>query len=111
MYGRKRFLPDIKSSNRNIKAQAERIAINSPIQGTASDIIKLAMVGIQKEIEKRKLQSKMILQVHDELIFEVPEEELKEMKEVVKEGMEHVTQLKVPLTVDMGFGVNWFDLK
>ena len=111
MYGRKRFLPDIHSNNRTIKANAERMAINSPIQGTASDIIKCAMINIDGEIQKRGLKSKMLLQVHDELIFDVPESELNEMKTLVKEGMENVVDLKVPLKVDPAFGVNWFDLK
>ncbi|MBC7713002.1 MAG: DNA polymerase I, partial [Rhizobacter sp.] len=110
-HGRKRFLPDIHSQNRTIKAQAERMAINSPIQGTAADIIKLAMIKIDQEITERKLKSKMLLQVHDELIFEVEEEELAVMKEIVREGMETVVDLRVPLKVDMGIGINWYDLK
>ncbi|WP_412470401.1 MULTISPECIES: DNA polymerase I [unclassified Halobacteriovorax] len=111
MYGRKRFLPDIHSNNRTIKANAERMAINSPIQGTAADIIKCAMINIDAEMKKRGLKSKMILQVHDELIFDVLESELEEMKTLVKEGMENVVELKVPLKVDPAFGVNWYDLK
>jgi DNA polymerase-1 len=111
LHGRKRFLPDIYSQNRTIKAQAERMAINSPIQGTAADIIKLAMIHIDAEMEKRQLKSKMLLQVHDELIFEVEEEEIDIMKELVKRGMETVVDLRVPLKVEMGFGVNWYDLK
>ena len=110
-HGRKRFLPDIYSQNRTIKAQAERMAINSPIQGTAADIIKLAMIHIYAEIETRSLKSKMLLQVHDELIFEVVEEEIDVMKELVQRGMETVVNLRVPLKVDMGIGVNWYDLK
>ncbi|MDO9182093.1 MAG: DNA polymerase I [Bacteriovorax sp.] len=110
-HGRKRFLPDIYSQNRTIKAQAERMAINSPIQGTAADIIKLAMIKIDHELEVRHLKSKMLLQVHDELIFEVEEEELSLMKEIVREGMENVVALSVPLKVEMGIGINWYDLK
>lgn len=110
-HGRKRFLPDIHSQNRTIKAQAERMAINSPIQGTAADIIKLAMIKIDNEITLRKFKSKMLLQVHDELIFEVEEDELVDMKEIVREGMENVVDLKVKLQVDMGAGINWYDLK
>ncbi|ATH06635.1 DNA polymerase I [Halobacteriovorax marinus] len=109
--GRKRYLSDIHSTNRTIKANAERVAINSPIQGTAADIIKLAMINIQKVLDDKKLKSKMILQVHDELIFEVVESELEEMKTILKDGMEKVVSLSVPLDVDMGVGVNWFDLK
>lgn len=111
MYGRKRFLPDIHSNNRTVKANAERMAINSPIQGTAADIIKCAMINIHEEIQKRGLKSKMLLQVHDELIFDVPENELNEMKTLVKEGMENVVKLKVPLKVEPSLGVNWYDLK
>jgi len=111
MYGRKRFLPDINSNNRTIKANAERMAINSPIQGTAADIIKKAMINIQEVIVEKGLKTKMLLQVHDELIFEVPENEIDTMKVVVKEGMENVVSLSVPLSVDMGIGANWFDLK
>lgn len=110
-HGRKRFLPEIFSQNRTIKAQAERMAINSPIQGTAADIIKLAMIKIDAELRERNLKSRMLLQVHDELIFEVEEEEIDAMKELVRRGMETIVQLKVPLKVDMGLGVNWYDLK
>jgi DNA polymerase-1 len=110
-HGRKRFLPDIHSQNRTIKAQAERMAINSPIQGTAADIIKLAMIRIDQELKNRDFKSKMLLQVHDELIFEVEESELSVMKEIVRECMETVVDLKVPLKVDMGIGINWYDLK
>jgi DNA polymerase-1 len=111
LYGRKRFLPDIHSQNRTIKAQAERMAINSPIQGTAADIIKLAMINIDKVMTEKNLKSKMLLQVHDELIFEVEEDELEVMKEIVRDGMENVVDLRVPLKVDMGIGINWYDLK
>ena len=111
MFHRKRFLPNINSTNRTIKSQAERVAINSPIQGTAADIIKKAMIDIFTEMKTQGLQSKMILQVHDELIFDVVESELEQMKKIVQEKMENVVKLKVPLTVDMGIGVNWYDLK
>lgn len=111
LHGRKRFLPDIHSQNRTIKAQAERMAINSPIQGTAADIIKLAMIKIDQELTERGLKSKMLLQVHDELIFEVEEEELAQIQELVRRGMENVVELRVPLKVDMGIGINWYDLK
>ncbi|GAB4009483.1 MAG: DNA polymerase I [Bdellovibrio sp.] len=110
-HGRKRFLADIHSQNRTMKAMAERVAINSPIQGTAADIIKLAMVKIEKAMNEKKLQSQMLLQVHDELIFEVVENEIDIVKSLVRDGMENVVELKVPLKVDMGMGDNWFDLK
>ena len=111
LFGRKRNLPDIKSTNRQIKAMAERVAINSPIQGTAADIIKLAMINIQRVLKERKLQSKMILQVHDELIFDVVPSELEEMKVLVREHMEGAVSLSVALKVEMGTGNNWYDLK
>ena len=111
MFGRRRILPDIKSTNRQVKAMAERVAINSPIQGTAADIIKLAMINIQDIIEQRGLSSRMILQVHDELIFDVVPDELEEMKAFVVEYMEGAVKLSVPLKVDVGTGQNWYDLK
>jgi len=111
LFGRKRFLPDINSKNRTIKSMAERVAINSPIQGTAADIIKVAMINIDKSLIEKKLKSKMILQVHDELIFEVPDDEVNQMKELIKDKMENVVELKVPLTVDVGVGQDWFMLK
>ncbi|MCO4792520.1 MAG: DNA polymerase I [Bacteriovoracaceae bacterium] len=111
LFGRKRFLPDIHSKNRTIKANAERISVNSPIQGTAADIIKMAMIKIQADLDENKLKTKMILQVHDELIFEVPDNEIDQVSKIVREGMENVVELKVPLAVDMGIGSNWYDLK
>ena len=111
LFGRKRNLPDIKSTNRQIKAMAERVAINSPIQGTAADIIKLAMINIYRLLNERKLKSTMILQVHDELIFDVVPEELEEMKVLVQEQMEGAVSLSVQLKVEMGIGDNWYDLK
>jgi DNA polymerase I len=110
-HGRKRLLPDIHSQNRTIKSQAERMAVNSPIQGTAADIIKIAMIKIDKTLKEQQLASKMLLQVHDELIFEVPEDEIEKMRCIVKEAMEGVVELRVPLNIDMGTGANWFDLK
>ena len=111
LFGRKRVLPDIKSTNRQVKAMAERVAINSPIQGTAADIIKLAMINIQDLLYQRNLSSRMILQVHDELIFDVVPEELEVMKVLVTEQMEGAVNLSVPLRVHMGVGNNWYDLK
>lgn len=111
LFGRKRTLPNIHSTNRQVKAMAERIAINSPIQGTAADIIKLAMINIQKAMKEKNLKSKMILQVHDELIFDVDPSELEEMKNLVRFHMENAVNLSVPLKVEMGTGDNWFDLK
>ncbi|HAZ11652.1 MAG: DNA polymerase I [Bdellovibrionales bacterium GWA2_49_15] len=111
LHGRKRFLPEIKSTNRMIKSQAERVAINSPIQGTAADIIKLAMIRIDDELRLHHLKTRMLLQVHDELIFEVPASELEQVKSLVKNAMETAVTLRVPLTVDLGVGLNWQDLE
>lgn len=111
MMGRKRQIPDINSTNRQVKSAAERMAINSPIQGTAADIIKLAMLRIHDEMYEKQTESKMLLQVHDELIFEVPKKEIKLMEELVRRNMENIVKLKVPLTVEMATGTNWYDLK
>ena len=109
VFGRKRNLPDINSRNGVVRGMAERNAINAPIQGTAADIIKMAMVVIQKELIQQGLQSKMILQVHDELNFDVVKSELEQVKEIVKTGMENACKLSVPLSVDMGVGANWHE--
>jgi DNA polymerase I len=111
LFGRKRNLPDIKSTNRQIKAMAERMAINSPIQGTAADIIKLAMINIYQYLQQHQLKSRMILQVHDELIFDVYPQELELMQQLVRDKMEGAVSLSVPLKVEMGQGMNWYDLK
>lgn len=111
LMGRKRIIKDINSTNRQMKSMAERMAINSPIQGTASDIIKKAMIEIDQELQKRQLSSKMILQVHDELIFEVPDSEVDEMEKLVRDKMESVVTLKVPLKVDVNIANNWYELK
>lgn len=107
--GRKRFLKDINSRNGVVRGFAERNAINAPIQGSAADIIKLAMIEVYKELSKKKLKTKMILQVHDELVFDVYKPELDEVKALVQEKMEQAVKLSVPLTVDMGTGVNWLE--
>lgn len=109
IFGRSRKLDDINSRNQVVRGVAERNAINAPIQGSAADIIKIAMVNIFNEISKRKLKSKMLLQVHDELNFDVPREELNEMKSLVKECMESACKLNVPLIADMGEGQNWLE--
>jgi DNA polymerase-1 len=109
LMNRKRYLPDLNSKNRQAREAAERIAINSPVQGSAADLIKLAMINLDREIKQRKLKSRMILQVHDELVFECLLEEEEEMRELVRREMEEVMPLKVPLTVDMGWGENWND--
>jgi DNA polymerase I len=107
LMNRKRYLPDLKSQNRQVRESAERIAINSPVQGSAADLIKLAMIQLAIKIREKKLKSRMILQVHDELVFECPQEEKQEIQALVKKEMEEVIPLKVPLVVDMGWGGDW----
>lgn len=105
--GRERLIPEIQSKNGQIRVAAERLAVNTPFQGTAADLIKMAMLKIAYRLEKEKLKSRMILQIHDELIFEAPDEELASLEIVVKEEMQGVMQLKVPLIVDVAIGKNW----
>lgn len=107
LLGRRRFLPTIRSENRGLRAQAERMAKNTPIQGTAADIMKVAMVRVARALEEQGLQSRMILTVHDELVFEVPEYEEKSVGELVREAMENAVKLDVPLVVELGWGANW----
>ncbi len=106
---RRRYIPEINSPNKSIREFAERIAINTPVQGSAADLIKVAMINIDSEMLKRTLSTKMILQVHDELVFEVPADELEEIKNLVKEKMEQVVPLKVPIKVEIKTGKNWFE--
>ena len=107
--GRKRFLNDINSRNGMIRSSAERNAINTPVQGSAADIIKLSMINIADELKNNSLKSKLILQVHDELVFDVPLEEVDLTKKIIIEKMENAYKLKVPLTVDLGVGNNWLE--
>jgi DNA polymerase-1 len=107
--GRRRYLPDIQSRNSVVRGMAERNAINAPIQGSAADIIKLAMIRIHEEFMRRNLQSQMILQVHDELIFDVMKTEEDEVRNLVLECMENVISLRIPLTVEWGTGENWLE--
>ena len=108
---RRRYVKDIKSSNFNLRSFAERIAMNTPIQGTAADIIKLAMVNMDKAIKEKKLESRMLLQVHDELVFEVPPHELELMKALVPAVMESAMKLDVPLRADVSIGETWYEAK
>jgi DNA polymerase-1 len=109
LLGRKRFLPDINSQNSIVRGFAERNAINAPIQGTAADIIKIAMVRIQNRLEKENLQAQMTMQVHDELNFTVPKNELEALQKAVIEEMENAIKLQVPLIADCGVGANWLE--
>jgi DNA polymerase-1 len=107
LMNRRRYLPDIKNANRNVRQFAERIAINAPIQGTAADLIKVAMIRIHRRLIQEKRKTKLILQIHDELVFEVPEAEMEAVQGMVKEEMEGVMKLVIPLKVEMGVGKNW----
>jgi DNA polymerase I len=108
--GRRRFLPEINSANRMVREAAERMAINAPVQGSSADIIKIAMINLHREMEKRNLKSKMLLQIHDELLFEVPEGEVEEMKSLVSEFMPHAFELRVPVKIDIKLGKNWAEM-
>ncbi|MDH5201858.1 MAG: DNA polymerase I [Nitrospirota bacterium] len=107
LFGRRRAIPELKNQNATIRQQGERLAINSPIQGTAADIIKIAMINIRKRFQEKGLKTRMILQVHDELLFEIPAQELEIVKDIVKKEMEGVTALSVPVRVDINYGKNW----
>ncbi|MGO9776879.1 MAG: DNA polymerase I [Terracidiphilus sp.] len=111
LFGRIRPIPDIESRNPNQRGFAERTAINTPLQGTAADLIKLAMISIDRKLTERKLKSRMVLQVHDELLFEVPANESAEVEELVRKEMEGVVKLNVPLIADLKSGPNWRDMK
>ncbi|MBA7666000.1 DNA polymerase I [subsurface metagenome] len=111
LLGRRRAIPEINSSNRQIREGAERMAINMPVQGTSADIIKVAMINLYREMNKRQMKSKMLLQVHDELIFEVPEEEREEMCQLVPEIMSTALEISVPLKVDIKTGNNWGEME
>nr|WP_255302949.1 DNA polymerase [Moorella thermoacetica] len=111
LLGRRRYLPDLFSSNRNVRSFGERTAMNTPIQGTAADIIKMAMVKIFRLLEAQYPAARMILQVHDELIFDVPDDDLPAVAGLVKDTMEHTLELQVPLQVDLKAGPNWYDLE
>ena len=107
--GRRRYLRDINSNNQTVRGYAERNAINAPIQGSAADIIKVAMINIHAEMNKRKMKSRLLLQVHDELVFDAHKDELEELKELVKDKMVGAVDLEVPMVVDMGVGKNWLE--
>jgi DNA polymerase I len=111
LFGRTRPIPDINSKNANMRGFAERTATNTPLQGTAADLIKLAMIRLQDELRERRLKSRMTLQVHDELVFEVPLDEVDTMRKLVCDKMENVYELKVPIVADVGVGKNWRDLE
>jgi DNA polymerase-1 len=106
---RRRYLPEVHSKNANLRSNAERQAINMPIQGTAADMIKLAMIKIHVDMEKKNLQSKMLLQVHDELVFEVARKEENVLRDLVEGDMKNALKLSVPIEVEIGTGKNWLE--
>ena len=109
LFGRRRALPELASSNFQVRASGERMARNTPIQGTAADIIKLAMVHVWQRLQFLVPQARLLLQVHDELIVEAPEEEIDEVKRILKEEMENVVHYSVPLTTEVGVGKTWLE--
>ena len=109
LFGRRRYLPDINSKNGTVRSLAERTAINAPIQGTSADIIKLAMINVSRRIAEEGLESRMILQIHDELLFDSTMEEVEQLKKIVCEEMQNVIELSIPLTVECSYGNNWLE--
>ena len=109
IFGRRRYLPDINAKNAVARSLAERNAVNAPIQGTSADIIKLAMINVDRRMEEAGLRSRMVLQIHDELLFDACADEVEQLSAIVKEEMEHVTELSVPLTVECNYGKNWLE--
>jgi DNA polymerase-1 len=107
--GRRRYIPEINSPDMRMRQFAERTAVNTPIQGSAADVIKIAMINIAGQLAKAGLETKMTLQVHDELVFDVPKDELKEAYKIVKDGMEKVIELKVPVEAHIEVGKNWLE--
>jgi DNA polymerase-1 len=111
MYGRRRYIPELKSSNFNVRSGAERVALNTPIQGTAADLIKLAMIRVETALNAHFPEAKLLLQVHDELIVECPEEIASQVAELVSREMQSVAELKVPLMAEAKYGKSWYEAK
>ena len=111
MYGRKRYIPELKSSNFNVRSGAERIALNTPIQGSAADLIKLAMIRVDRALAEKFPEAKLILQVHDELIVECPETMADAVAELVSSQMQQVAELSIPLLAEAKWGKSWYEAK
>ena len=109
IFGRRRYLPDIQAKNATVRSLAERNAVNAPIQGTSADIIKLAMIRVDRRLAEAGLRSRMVLQIHDELVFDALPEEVPELERIVVEVMENVLKLSIPLTVECSAGKNWLE--
>ena len=111
LFGRRRYIPELAASNKMVQSAGERIALNSPIQGTAADIIKLAMIQVHRKLEQSDLDARLILQVHDELLIEVRRDQAQQALALLREEMEHAVELSVPLSVGTAMGDNWYDAK
>ena len=111
MYGRRRYLRELHDSNYQTREFAKRAAMNAPIQGSAADLIKIAMIEVEKALKENHMETKMVLQIHDELIFKVPKNEKEKAFNLIKDKMTHAINLSVPLEVDGGFGHSWYDCK
>ena len=111
LFNRKRIIDELANKNYLIRSSGERMALNTPIQGTAADILKLAMIKIQDKIDELKLNSKMLVQVHDELVFEVENDEVEEMTNIIRDIMENIYKMQVPLKVDIEYGKTWYEAK
>jgi len=111
LLGRRRYIPELRDQNYNIRSFGERNAMNSPLQGSAADLIKIAMISVDASLRKARLEAGMVLQVHDELIVEAPEREVAAVSDFVRASMEGAAKLRVPLVVDVGVGPNWLDAK
>ena len=111
LFSRRRYIPELKSNNYMVRQFGSRIAMNTPIQGTAADIMKIAMKNVYKKLKEENLKSKIVLQVHDEMILEVEENEIEKVKDIMKTQMESAISLKVPLTVEVSETDNWYDCK
>ena len=111
MFGRRREIKELKSNNYMVRQFGERAAMNTPVQGTAADIMKIAMIKVFNELQRRNLKSKIVLQVHDEMMLEVPLDEKEEVKQLLKESMENAAELKVPLIAEVSEADNWYDCK
>ena len=111
LFHRRRYIPELKSNNYMVREFGKRVAMNTPIQGTAADIMKIAMVNLNRELEKKKIDASIILQVHDELILEANEKDKEEAKKMLKNCMENAIKLSVPLEVEVSEATNWYDCK
>ncbi|MBR4303945.1 MAG: DNA polymerase I, partial [Clostridia bacterium] len=111
VYGRRRYLPELKSSNFNVRSFGQRVALNAPIQGTAADVIKIAMIKVSERLQREQLRARLILQIHDELILECPQDELEQVKTLLQQEMENACSLSVRLTAEVSVGENWYDAK